>query len=91
MRVLNKRTATYDEKANAVYVGRPSKWGNPFVIGSDGTRREVITKYEAWLMRRPELMAALPELSGKDLMCWCSPCECHADVLIKLANSTDGA
>jgi hypothetical protein len=40
-RVLNKRTDTHD---GAVYIGRGSKWGNPFVIGRDGTRAEVIAK-----------------------------------------------
>lgn len=45
-RVLNKRTDAYD---GAVYIGRRSKWGNPFVIGRDGTRAEVIAKYAVWL------------------------------------------
>jgi hypothetical protein len=43
-------------------VGRPSKWGNPFVIGRNGSRDEVIAKYRAWIVRRPALMAALHEL-----------------------------
>jgi hypothetical protein len=68
-----------------VYIGRPSKWGNPFVIGKDGTREEVIAKYEAWLKEHPELMAALPELQGKVLGCWCAPEACHGDVLARLA------
>lgn len=41
-----------------VYVGRPSKWGNPFAIGRDGTRQEVIDKYRAYLLGRPDLVAA---------------------------------
>ena len=45
-RVLNKRTGTHD---GAIYIGRGSKWGNPFVIGKDGTRAEVIEKYGQWL------------------------------------------
>ena len=68
-----------------VYIGRPSKWGNPFVIGIDGTRQEVIAKYEAWLKTRTELMAALHELHGKVLGCWCTPQACHGDVLARLA------
>jgi len=71
-----------------VYIGRPSKWGNPFVIGKDGTREEVIAKYEAWLNRQPALMAALPELRGKVLGCWCAPHACHGDVLARLADET---
>ncbi|MFO0958251.1 MAG: DUF4326 domain-containing protein [Isosphaeraceae bacterium] len=74
-----------------VYIGRPSKWGNPFVIGRDGTREDVVAKYEAWLHTQPELMAALPELKGKTLGCWCAPQECHGDVLARLANAEAGA
>lgn len=69
------------------YVGRPSKFGNPYVIGPDGTRAEVIEKYRAHLLASPDLMAALPELRGKVLGCWCSPLACHADVLATLANA----
>jgi hypothetical protein len=68
-----------------VYIGRPSKWGNPFVIGRDGTREEVIAKYAAWLKDQPELIAALPELRGKVLGCWCTPKRCHGNVLVMLA------
>ena len=63
-----------------------SKWANPFKIGLNGTRDEVIEKYRAWLLEQPELMAALPELRGKDLACWCAPKYCHGDVLLALAN-----
>jgi hypothetical protein len=68
-----------------VYIGRPSKWGNPFVIGRDGTREQVIAKYRAFVLGRPELIAALPELRGKTLGCWCAPLPCHGDVLAELA------
>jgi hypothetical protein len=78
--------------ANSVYVGgwtwqirNSSKWRNRFKIGRDGTRDEVVTKYRAWLLQQPELMAALPELRGRDLICWCAPLPCHTDVLL-LAN-----
>jgi hypothetical protein len=69
-----------------IYIGRPSKWGNPFVIGRDGTREEVIAKYRAWIVRQPDLMAALAELRGKVLGCYCAPLPCHGDVLADLAN-----
>ena len=69
-----------------VYIGRPSKWGNPYRIGIDGTREEVIAKYQAWLIHQPKLMAALSELRGKVLGCWCAPEACHGDVLAMLAN-----
>ena len=76
--------------AHDVYIGRPSKWGNPFVIGRDGTRDDVIARYEAWLLEQPELVAALPELAGKTLGCWCAPRACHGDVLARLANTQPG-
>ena len=87
--------------SNAISVGdavrwvrlAKTKWANPFKIDKpgklrDGTRAEVIAKHRAWIMKQPELMAALPELRGKDLACWCAPLPCHADVLLKLANRT---
>lgn len=70
-----------------VYVGRPSKWGNPFVIGRGGNRNKCIAKYRAYVLGNKELMASLHELTGKRLACWCAPLACHADVLVELANS----
>jgi len=67
-----------------VYIGRPSKWGNPFLIGKDGTREEVIEKYRKWIVNQPYLMNSLHELKGKILGCWCKPESCHGDVLIEL-------
>lgn len=69
-----------------VYVGRPSKWGNPYEIGRDGDRFDVIAKYEKYLQSNPELLAQVGELKGKRLGCWCSPKICHGDILAKLAN-----
>ena len=69
-----------------LYIGRPSKWGNPFIIGKDGTRKEVIDKYRVWILGQPDLMESLPELKGKILGCWCKPNSCHGDVLADLAN-----
>ena len=68
-----------------VYIGRPSKWGNPFTIGKDGTRIEVISKYEDYLVKNPKLFNALPELKNKILGCWCAPKPCHGDVLARFA------
>jgi Domain of unknown function (DUF4326) len=70
-----------------VYIGRPAKWGNPFKIGRDGNRGEVIALYECWLREDDTLMATLGELRGKVLGCWCAPRACHGDVLVRLANT----
>jgi hypothetical protein len=84
--VLNARKVGKRSSAMQVYIGRPSKWGNPFVIGRDGSRADVIAKYRAWIVAQPALMNALDELRGRDLICWCAPLACHGDVLIELAN-----
>jgi len=84
MSVVNRRTA----KSWDVYVGRPSKWGNPYVLGRDGTREEVIEKYRLRLLemvKDKEVVRELAELDGKVLACWCSPLPCHADVLERAA------
>jgi hypothetical protein len=70
----------------AVYVGRPSPWGNPFSIGRDGDREEVIFKYLSWLHENPVFVErARRDLAGRDLVCWCAPEACHAEILRDLA------
>jgi uracil-DNA glycosylase len=74
----------------AISISRPLLWANPFEPGRDGTREEVIAKYEAWMLARPALVAhAKRELAGRDLLCWCAPEPCHGEVLLRLVN--DGA
>lgn len=93
MKVWNKRQTNIP--ADAVYVGRPTKFGNPFSHNQGTlakfvvkTRDEAVDKYEEWLLSQPELVeAAKKELKGKSLICWCAPLRCHADVLLKVANS----
>lgn len=78
-KVVHCKREKYD-----VYIGRPSKWGNPFSIGKDGTREEVIKKYKKWILKQPKLMNILNELKDKILGCFCHPKQCHGDVLIQL-------
>ena len=73
-----------------VYIGRPSKWGNPYSHKDDTlaefkvrTRKEAIDKYEQYLLNNPNLIADLHELKGKILGCWCKPKTCHGDILRK--------
>jgi hypothetical protein len=82
--VVNCKTSSSD-----VYIGRPSKWGNPFREGRDGTREEVIKLYREWIQMQPKLLASLPELKGKRLGCWCKPAPCHGDVLVELVEDLD--
>lgn len=83
-RVVNRRArgVRYD-----VYIGRPSKWGNPFMLGNDGNRDEVIAKFREWIQRQPHLLADLHELRGKVLGCYCAPLACHGHVLAELADA----
>jgi hypothetical protein len=68
-----------------VLIDRTTIWGNPFVIGVDGTRSEVIEKYHQYIINNETLMSLLYTLDGKILGCWCKQEErCHADVLIHL-------
>ena len=76
-----------------VYIGRGSKWGNPY-SHKEGTlaeevvesRTEAIKKYEEYLLSNEDLMSSLSELKGKVLGCWCKPKSCHGDILLKYAN-----
>jgi len=81
--VVNCKKSKYD-----VFVGRPSIWGNPYVIGKDGTREEVIAKYREYLMKDTFLLSRIKELKGKVLGCYCSPLPCHAEILAEIANET---
>ena len=76
-----------------VYVGRGSKWGNPY-SHKEGTlaeyvvesRREAVQRFEEYLLSNEELMGSLSELKGKTLGCWCKPKSCHGDILLRYAN-----
>ena len=81
-RVVNKYRDSYD-----VYIGRGSKWGNPFKIGIDGTREDVIEQYRDWIQTQSHLLNSLEELRGKTLGCFCSPQACHGDILVELLNN----
>ena len=75
-------------KDSFVYIGRPSKLGNPCTLKDpkDGAARAlVIEKYRAWFNERlsdPEFLDALEEVRGRDLGCWCAPRACHGDVVL---------
>ena len=90
MEVLNKYKDPVPE--NAVYIGRGSPYGNPFVIGKDGTREEVIAKHRQFLIdlivkRNPKILKALDALKDDDvLVCFCKPAPCHGDTIIEIRN-----
>ena len=89
MKVVHCKKNSYD-----VYIGRPSKWGNPF-SHKDGTiakfkvttRAEAITKYRDWILTSEEaacLRESFNELENKILGCWCYPKKCHGNVLVDI-------
>lgn len=82
MKVVHCKKEPYD-----VYIGRPSKWGNPYKVGRDGTRKVVLEKYREYILTNQELMLSLYELEDKVLGCWCKPKACHGDILIELVKA----
>lgn len=86
-RLLNKARDRIPD--DAVYIGRPSKWGNKFEIGRHGTRDRVIDLYCDWIGQQDDLLADLHELRGRDLVCWCTPKRCHGHILLKMANEPE--
>ena len=87
-RIQRKRVKGWRIPENCIYIGRPSKWGNPYKIDEDGTREEVLQKYrnylEVALLYNPHL---LDELKGKDICCWCRlDQKCHGDIILEFLN-----
>lgn len=88
-RIQRRRTKGWRMPENTVYVGRPTRWGNPYVVGQDAhSAAEAVdlyrSKLETDLRRKPDI---LEPLRGMNLACWCKLSdECHANVLLELAN-----
>jgi hypothetical protein len=90
-RIQCRRDRPWQTTPKAVYVGRPSRWGNSYRVGVHGTAAQCVrlyaTHYGANAAYRAEVRAAL---AGKDLACWCKPDQpCHADVLLCWACGED--
>ena len=94
-RIQRKRTKGWRMPEGAVYVGRPTTWGNPWQVGPAMSPAGAVWRYNDAALGRlgkfaygvPDLATIRMELAGKDLVCWCpigSPC--HADILLDLAN-----
>jgi len=86
--VYNKKSKANPAPPNAVYVGRPSAWGNPATMYQESQRDEVCDAFETYararLRREPHW---LDPLIGKDLICYCAPKRCHGDTLLRLAEN----
>lgn len=101
-RIQRKRTKGWRMPDNAIYVGRPTEWGNPFSVGDRATlpgypvavcfsQAEAVDAYRAVVEMMPAFKDRVrSELRGKDLACWCPLDQpCHADVLLELANAVE--
>lgn len=93
IRDRKKYVGPKDEVIQFVYIGRPSKWGNPYTLplkANDATRHVVVDKFRLYLLEHPHLIgAAVRELKGKVLVCFCAPKECHGDVLARAAEGEE--
>ena len=95
VRIQRKRTRGWRMPDGAVYVGRPSKWGNP-MKGTHSTREHLTAQFRRMVVDLrfrdiargyPKSWEVVRELRGKDLACWCPLDQpCHADVLMEIAN-----
>lgn len=96
-RIQRKRTKGWKMPDGAVYVGRPTIFGNPFIVSADRSAASATNLFRQWLdgskgtggggLRRMNVLLRLDELRGKDLACFCPLDQpCHADVLLELAN-----
>ena len=101
-RIQRKRVAGWRMPHNTVYVGRPTKWGNPWPVTKPSEcpdshewfyHRFAVEAFRRWIERdeQDELRADIrKELKGKNLACWCrEDLPCHADVLLEIANSRE--
>jgi len=98
-RIQRKRTKGFKLPENTIYVGRPTKWGNPF------KGKDAVEKYKNFITTILKIYKAtgknvamgysldiegLKELRGKNLACWCPlDKECHADVLLELLENLE--
>lgn len=76
-------------KGNYEYIGRNTIFGNPFIIGKDGTRKEVIEKYKIYFkekLKDPKFKKQILKLKGHFLGCHCKPLLCHGDIIVNYLN-----
>jgi hypothetical protein len=91
-KVVNLKYSEYD-----VFIGRPSKYGNPWPITRNRSRAEACRLHKAWLageveapngQKPPTREKIISELKGKRLGCYCFPCQCHGDTYVEICEET---
>ena len=94
---MNDENNIYIGRRGVVFINKnrfpekSSNFANPYKIGKDGTREEVLEKYKEYIIDKinndHELMRELNSMKGKTLGCWCFPERCHGNILLELIES----
>ena len=88
VKVINKGYSSRTAIKLSLYIGRPTKWGNPFPLRKESRRNLVCDQYEALMATRlikGEITDEdFKEFDGKNLLCFCAPKRCHGDTLVML-------
>ena len=96
LRIQRRRTKGYKMPDGSIYVGRPTRFGNPWHHSTNMSSERCVNLYEMWIKglikvkgRQPPGMDEVVALRGKRLACWCplTKPECHAEILCAMANS----
>lgn len=73
-----------EHPSDCIYIGRGSKWGNPYPITRDISRTVVLEMFEHFVLHKLDL----EPLRGKNLVCYCAPLRCHGDLILKRLECT---
>ncbi len=89
-RVINLRhEKPPSDRSQYVYIGRPSRWGNPYSV-KEFSRERALAFYRGYLLDTPLLLGMMSQqLRGKVLGCWCKPLPCHGDIIVELLNASE--
>lgn len=76
---------------SGINISRSGPWGNPFKIGRDGDRAEVLDKFRRWFysISGYQYRQSVEQLRGKRLLCYCKPLDCHGDVIAEYLNASE--
>jgi len=86
---MSIKVVHYKKEPFDIYIGRGSIWGNPFKIGRDGNRKDVLKKFKIYAENSPKILKRLHILKDQTLGCNCKPKDCHGDVLKELIEGKD--
>lgn len=86
-RIQRKRSKGWRMPENTVYVGRPTKWGNAFIVTKETPPHIAVLNFII-MLNRHDFKEIKKTLKGKNLACWCPLDQpCHADILLEIANA----